>query len=165
MRRRRVLGLGTAAAALALVAACGGGTGGSGATVSARDLPGVGTVLVDSAGRTLYVSDQETAGTIRCVGDCVSLWVPLTVSTGTIPSAGGGVGGVLATLTRPDGGNQVTYGGRPLYTFAPDGGPGKSGGNGVRDSFAGTDFVWHAAAVSGSDSPPADTGGDNGGGY
>jgi predicted lipoprotein with Yx(FWY)xxD motif len=165
MRAARVLGVGAAAAALAVVAACGGGTGGSGTTVSARDVAGVGTALVDAGGRTLYFADQESDGTIRCVGDCLSSWVPLTVSTGTIPSAGAGVTGVLATVTRPDGGNQVTYDGRPLYTFTPDGGAGQSRGNGVRDRFGGTDFVWHAAAASGSGSAPADTGGDNGFGY
>ena len=74
-RRAILLSLGAAAAA-ALVAACGGqggiyGTGGGSATggtagtahhaaashgevVSARTLPGVGTVLVDRSGKTLY---------------------------------------------------------------------------------------------------------------
>jgi predicted lipoprotein with Yx(FWY)xxD motif len=164
MRAARVVALGAAVAAFAVLSGCGGGTGGAGATVSARDLPGVGTVLVDAAGRTLYVTDQETDGRIACVAECASAWVPLTVPTGTIPTGGAGVTGAVAAVTRPDGANQVTVDGRPLYTFAADGGPGRSAGNGVRDSFGGTDFVWHAAAA-GSGSPPADTGGGNGGGY
>jgi predicted lipoprotein with Yx(FWY)xxD motif len=92
-------------------------------------------------------------------------WVPLTVSAGTIPTGGAGVTGVLATVTRPDGSNQVTYDGRPLYTFTPDGGPGKSGGNGARDSFGGTDFLWHAVAISGSAPPPPPDNGGGPGGY
>jgi predicted lipoprotein with Yx(FWY)xxD motif len=163
MRAAGVLMVGAAAAALAVVAACGGGTGASAPTVSAREVPGAGTALVDAGGRTLYFADQEADGTIRCVGDCLSVWVPLTVSTGTIPTAGTGVGGTLATVARPDGGNQVTYDGRPLYTFAPDGGAGRSGGNGVRDRFGTTDFLWHAAPASGSaPAPPAGDGGPGG---
>jgi predicted lipoprotein with Yx(FWY)xxD motif len=165
MRWDKVVTLGAAVAACVALAGCGGGTGGSGATVSARDVPGAGTVLVDPAGRTLYFTDQDSAGQIRCVAECVSAWVPLTVPSGTIPTGGAGVTGALAVLARPDGGNQVTYDGRALYTFAADGGAGKSTGNGVRDSFGGVDFVWHAAPAAGSGSGPADTGGDNGFGY
>ena len=164
MRADRVVALGAAVAAFAVLAGCGGGTGGAGATVSARDLPGVGTVLVDRAGRTLYFADQETGGRIVCLAECVSAWVPLTVATGTIPTGGAEVTGSLAVVSRPDGGNQVTYDGRPLYTFAADGGAGRAAGNGVRDKFGGTDLVWHAAAAAGSGSA-APGGGDNGFGY
>jgi predicted lipoprotein with Yx(FWY)xxD motif len=168
VRWDRKLGLGAAGAALAMVAGCGGGTGGSsgagGTTVSARDIPGVGSTLVDPAGKTLYFSDQEADGQVKCVADCLSFWLPMTVSTGAVPTAGTGVGGRLATVVRPDGSAQVTYDGKPLYTFTQDGGVGKAGGNGFRDSFGGVDFVWHAAAASGSASGPADTGG-NGYGY
>jgi len=165
MRWDRVLTLGAAVAACVALVGCGGGTGGAGATVSARDVPGAGTVLVDAAGRTLYFTDQDSGGRIRCVAECVSAWVPLTVPTGTIPTGGAGVTGALAVLTRPDGGNQVTYDGRPLYTFGADGGAGRSAGNGVRDSFGGVDFLWHAAPAAGSGSPAPDAGGGDVGGY
>jgi predicted lipoprotein with Yx(FWY)xxD motif len=145
------------AVALSLLAACSGSTGP--VTVNERDLPGTGSVLVDTSGRTLYTTDREADGTVRCVAGCVDTWIPLTVPPGTIPSGGAGVTGVLATVARPDGANQVTYNGRPLYTFAPDGGAGKTGGNGVHDSFGGTDFVWQAATAAGSPPPPADNGG------
>jgi len=153
----RVRALAGAAAALSLLAACSGGTGP--ATVTVRDLAGTGSTLVDPSGRTLYTTDREADGTVRCVAECVAIWIPLTVPTGTIPTGGAGVTGVLATVPRPDGANQVTYNGRPLYTFAPDGGAGKFGGNGVHDSFGGVDFVWRAAVAAGSAPPPADNGG------
>jgi predicted lipoprotein with Yx(FWY)xxD motif len=167
VRWDRKLGLGAAGAALAVLAGCGGGSGSGtagGTTVSARDIPGVGSALVDPTGKTLYFSDQEAGGQVRCVADCLKFWLPLTVSAGTAPMAGAGVGGTLATVDRPDGSAQVTYDGKPLYTFTQDGGAGKAGGNGFRDSFGGVDFMWHAAAVSGSASAPPDTGG-NGYGY
>jgi predicted lipoprotein with Yx(FWY)xxD motif len=116
-RVRAFVGAGTVA--LSLLVACSGGTGP--ATVTVRDLPGIGTTLVDPSGKTLYTTDRETDGTVRCVAECVATWVPLTVPTGAIPTGGAGVTGVLATVARPDGANQVTYNGRPLYTFVPDG--------------------------------------------
>jgi predicted lipoprotein with Yx(FWY)xxD motif len=164
-------GVGVAGVALALLVGCGGGTGGSsaaggGATVSARQISGVGRTLVDSGGRTLYFAEQEADGQIKCVADCLRFWQPLTVSSGAAPTAGAGVAGMLATVSRPDGSSQVTYNGKPLYTFLRDGGVGQAGGNGFKDSFGGVDFLWHAAAVSGPASPgsgstpaPANTGG------
>jgi predicted lipoprotein with Yx(FWY)xxD motif len=170
-------GVGVAGVALAVLVGCGGGTGGSTAaggsttTVSTRQISGVGSTLVDGGGRTLYFADQETGGQIKCVAGCLQFWQPLTVSGGAAPTAGAGVGGMLATVSRPDGSSQVTYDGKPLYTFLRDGGVGQAGGNGFKDSFGGVDFLWHAAAVSataapGSGSSPSatDTGG-NGYGY
>jgi predicted lipoprotein with Yx(FWY)xxD motif len=154
---RRVRALAGAALALSLLAAC--STATTDVTVTVRDLPGIGSTLVDAGGRTLYTTDRESDGSVHCAADCVATWVPLTVPKGTIPVGGAGITGVLATVTRPDGAEQVTYDGQPLYTFAPDGGAGKAGGNGVRDTFGGTDFVWRVATTAGSAPPPADNGG------
>ena len=51
-------------------------------TVAARQIPGVGKVLVDGSGLALYASDQETGGMARCTGACNSFWKPLTVYQG-----------------------------------------------------------------------------------
>jgi predicted lipoprotein with Yx(FWY)xxD motif len=169
--------VGVAAAGLALggltLAGCGtsGGTsngagsgaGGNGATVSTANVRGVGNALVDSAGHTLYFADQESGGTIRCVDSCLQFWIPLTVSGNAKPTAGDGVGATLSTLKRPDGSMQVTFGGKPLYTFVEDGGAGKSAGNGFKDSFGGTDFQWHAATTTGA--APMSSTAPGGGGY
>ena len=106
-------------------------------------------MLVDSHGAALCSAEQEAAGMIRCSGACATIWIPLKAGTAT-PTAGSGVTGKLATVMRPDGSRQVTYDGRPLYTFARDGGPGKVTGNGIGDTFGGTSFTWHALTTKGA---------------
>jgi len=49
----------------------------------------------------------------------------------TRATAGPGVPGRLAAITRPDGRAQVTYNGMPLYTFANDHKPGDTNGQGI----------------------------------
>lgn len=135
-----------------------------GAAVSTRQVNGVGTVLVDASGNTLYFADQEKDGTIRCTDACARIWLPLTVNGGA-PKAGPGVMGTLSTVRRSDGMTQVTLDGRPLYTFSHDGGPGKVEGNDVTDSFGGTQFRWHAATASGAASVSPSGGSGHGNGY
>ena len=146
----------TAALALAVLAlsACGGSgnaaspaagtTGSSGDTVSTANVSGTGTVLVDSKGMALYSPDQETSGKIMCTAECTSIWVPLTVSGQ--PTGTSAVAARLGTVMRPDGATQVTFDGKPLYTFAEDSGPNTVTGNGAKDAFGGTSFTWHVAA-------------------
>ena len=136
----------------------GGGTqqGGAGITISSRQVSGVGTVLTDQSGKTLYTPEQEANGTIKCTGSCTSFWFPVTVASGGTPHAGSGLTGKLASIQRPDnGGSQVTYNGEPLYTFKLDSGPGQAHGNDFTDNFGGQSFVWHAATTSGTAPAPA----------
>jgi predicted lipoprotein with Yx(FWY)xxD motif len=97
-------------------------------------------VLAAANGHTLYSLSVEKKGRFVCTksSGCLTLWKPLLV-----PNGGSVVGPVkLGSIKRPDGGRQVTYGGRPLYTFAQDSGPGKANGEGFKD--VGT---WHAASL------------------
>jgi hypothetical protein len=55
----------------------------------------------------------------------------------------------MAKLGVVTGTNQVTYNGKPLYTFVQDK-PGQATGNGAMDSFGGTSFTWTAAMVGGA---------------
>jgi predicted lipoprotein with Yx(FWY)xxD motif len=127
---------------VAVAATNGGGSGAKngGATVSARRIGG-GSVLVDSKGRALYQSDQERNGMVLCTDACLSFWQPLTVS-GT--PKGHSLPGKLAVVRRPDGGRQVAYNGKLLYSFKLDK-PGKVTGDGFRDAFGGQKFTWHVA--------------------
>src|SRR5207247_10740015 len=97
--RKAMLGLAVVVAGSVLLAACGSssttnsssGSGGSGsATVLARKVPTVGTVLVDAKGLTLYFLKGETAGNIMCTGSCATASPPHTVAAGAQPTAGSG---------------------------------------------------------------------------
>jgi predicted lipoprotein with Yx(FWY)xxD motif len=171
-RRAIAAGFGAVAAA-ALVAACGiygtgggsaaGGTVGTahhapashGVVISARTLPGVGAVLVDRSGKTLYSPQQEAHGTIMCTGGCLSFWFPVPATAGATVHAPAGVTGVLGTIHRPGGLTQLTYNGKPLYTFLLDQAPGQAHGNNFTDHFGSASFTWHAVTPSGA---PAGTG-------
>jgi predicted lipoprotein with Yx(FWY)xxD motif len=90
------------------------------------------TILVNAAGFTLYTFANDTTGTSNCTGSCATVWPPLTPGNGA-PTGGTGVTGTLATITRSDGTKQVTYNGKPLYTFQSDGSAGKATGDGVNN--------------------------------
>jgi predicted lipoprotein with Yx(FWY)xxD motif len=105
----------------------------SGSTVMAATAGSAGTVLVaGSNGMTVYTFTKDTAnsGTSACSGGCLSKWPALTVPAGTTPTAGAGVTGKLATITRTDDGTlQVTYNGLPLYFYSGDSAPGDINGS------------------------------------
>jgi len=175
-RRAALAGLAGAAAATVLVAcgsaggtASGGGTASAGGhpaagtpVVMARHLAGLGTVLVSGSGKTIYSPQQETHGQILCTGSCLSFWFPVTVTSAAGLHAPAGLTGVLGTVHRHDDGRtQLTYNGKPLYTFKLDQSPGQTHGSNFTDSFGGTSFTWQAVTASGgaAGSGPASTSG------
>src|ERR1700753_3816478 len=50
---------------------------------------------------------------------------------------------------RRGGKTQLTYNGRPLYTFRLDTAAGQAHGNNFTDSFSGTSFTWEVVTASG----------------
>lgn len=154
-------GFGTAVAVLAVLAAagCGGSDGGesAGTGPTTESVDGVGPVLVDADGMTLYTNEAESDGRVRCVGACTDFWPP---ATGNAPQEIAGVDGAFGDVARPDGGRQLTLDGQPLYTYRDDS-PGSAQGDGFEDDFRGDHFVWHAVRASGSE-PADDTGGGGG---
>jgi predicted lipoprotein with Yx(FWY)xxD motif len=156
-------GIGSVLGGLAamLFVACGSNAAApQGGTVTTKDVAGVGSVLADQAGKTLYFTDSEQEG-IRCTGECIAVWLPaMTAPDDKVDG--------LGTVKRPDNGEeQLTYRGRPLYTFSMDETQRTASGNNAKDSFGGSDFTWHAAVVrdSPAKSTPKDDGGYGGGGY
>lgn len=138
--------------------------------LASRNLSGLGTVLVNRSGRTVYTPAQEADGQIKCTGSCLSFWLPVTVSPGATLSAASGVTGKLGTIHRADDGmTQLTYNGLPLYTFRLDQAAGQAEGNNFTDHFGGVTFNWHALTPGGSaakQSQPGGSGGSGGsGGY
>ena len=103
------------------------------------------TVLVDAQGMTLYSLSGEQNGKFICTSSaCTQVWHPLSAPAGT-PS---GSVGSLGTVKRPDGTEQVTYKGMPLYTFTQDQSPGEAKGQGIKD--VGTWTVVRTSAKSAS---------------
>ena len=108
-------------------------------TVSAANVAGVGTVLVDGNNRTLYVLVGEKGGKVTCTssGNCTGIWPPLELPAGTSQAtAGSGVqASLLGTAMSPAGDTRVTYNGWPLYTFSGDTAAGQAKGQGVKDVY------------------------------
>jgi predicted lipoprotein with Yx(FWY)xxD motif len=98
-----------------------------GAPITVGTASGVGKVLVDSKGLTLYYFQKDQNGESACYGACEKGWPPLT--TEGAPQAGeGAMASKLGTTERKDGTTQVTYAGWPLYTFVEDKKPGEDNG-------------------------------------
>jgi len=81
---------------------------------------GGATVVTNAKGLTLYWFVPDTATTSKCSGSCATFWPPVKGPA----TAGAGVTGTLATITRADGSVQATYNGHPLYTYVGDHAPG-----------------------------------------
>jgi len=151
-RSRRIASLASVAliplSALA-VAACGGGA----ATASRPASPsatvgvansGLGSILVDSRGRALYLWQADTGAKSTCTGACAAAWPPL--STTGAPTAGSGAkASLLGTTKRSDGTEQVTYNQHPLYRFTGDTASGQTTGQGS----AGFGAPWYVLSPGG----------------
>jgi predicted lipoprotein with Yx(FWY)xxD motif len=153
MSLTRVLSL--SATAVLAVAACtssgadpspiaGGPSSTAGAIVGSASIPSFGMVLTGPNGMTLYTHVGDTATSSSCTGSCATTWPPL--ETKGQPTAQPGITGQLGTLTRLDGGTQVTYRGLPLYYWQGDTKAGDATGNGVEG--------FSIATVSGSGAVP-----------
>jgi predicted lipoprotein with Yx(FWY)xxD motif len=104
-------------------------------------------VLADSEGRTLYTAPVEEAR-ILCVDACTSFWEPVVASPDEAESAAADLDLELGVVDRPEGDQQLTLDGLPLYTFAEED-AGQLEGDGFVDDFQGTHFEWQAATTSG----------------
>ncbi|HMC06074.1 MAG TPA: hypothetical protein VKG89_01640 [Solirubrobacterales bacterium] len=176
MTRRKPITFIVAAAVAGLVAlgisACGGGgngataatapatTGNGGSTmIGTASTDNLGTILVDSQGRTLYRFQKDSGSKSMCFGDCASNWPPLRADGK--PTVGGGANAsMVGTTKRSDGKPQVTYNGHPLYLFAGDQKPGDTNGEGLTE-FGGS---WYAVSPSG-DQVVSQSSSSGGGGF
>ena len=176
-KAKRLITLPAAGALLVLaalaVAGCGGGgssnassgppktASGAAATVGVSN-EGLGNILVNSQGRTLYLFTRDSGTMSECSGACAVNWPPLK-ATGK-PTIGTGANASLtSTTSRPGGTKQVTYNGHPLYLFKGDSNPGDTNGQGL-NAFGGN---WYALSAAGDKitKQPSSSGGGGGFGY
>jgi predicted lipoprotein with Yx(FWY)xxD motif len=172
MTRRRTLSTTlTAAAAAGIVAVAVAGCGGGGDSGSAAIGPprtasgqtatvglastGLGKVLVNDQGRTLYLFRADHGTTSACTGGCATEWPPLRAGK---PKVGTGLqASAVTTIKRSDGKSQVSYHGHPLYTYVGDQKAGDTTGQGINAFGAG----WYAVTSSGAQA----SGGSSSNGY
>ncbi|MFF5301334.1 hypothetical protein ACFY5F_18420 [Streptomyces sp. NPDC013161] len=113
-------------------------------TVTAKAVDGVGTVVTDPNGMTLYRYDKDESNPSKwtCSGACVKTWIPVIVPESVQTS---GVEKSLLGTVHRDGQPQLTLGGWPLYRYVGDTAAGQANGQGK-------DGEWFAVAPSGQKS-------------
>src|SRR5437588_1509690 len=98
----------------------------------------LGSFIVDSRGRSLYLFEADKGTKSTCYGDCATNWPPL-VTSGGVAVSGGASMSLVGTTKRTDGTTEVTYNGHPLYYFVGDSKRGDTNGEGVVAFGAGWD--------------------------
>jgi predicted lipoprotein with Yx(FWY)xxD motif len=174
----KVLIGGSAVAATAILAGCGGGsnkpttttsspgsTAKPGTKLSVASVSGVGKVVVDGKGRTVYILTSGGHTNVPCSEDngCTKLWPELPLPDGvSAAKAGTGIdASLLGTKKSEDGETYPTYNGWLMYEYANDSGPGQATGQGIK-SFGGT---WWVLNASGNPVTSSAGSGGTGGGY
>ena len=116
------------------------GGGQPGAALSVAQNPTQGSILVDSAGHTLYLFEKDHGTTSACTGACAQIWPGF--SAGATPGAGAGVDAAKLATASGQVPSQVTYNGHLLYTFSGDKAPGDVNGISIPD--------WYPVSPSGN---------------
>jgi predicted lipoprotein with Yx(FWY)xxD motif len=116
--------------------------------LATADVAGLGTILVNDKGMTLYILEDTAGKPVACTdaSGCTKVWPDVSLPKGTTAVvAGTGVDAALLGTTGDAGDLYATYGGFPVYTFAHDTTAGQANGQGLQ-SFGGT---WHVLDVHG----------------
>lgn len=150
----------SAVAAAAILAGCGGGSNKPATSTSlpsssanpatkfsTASVSGLGNVVVDGRGRTVYILTSGGHTNVPCTASsgCTKLWPTLPLSGGTSATAGSGVkASLLGTKKLADGKTYPTYNGWLIYEYTGDPGPGQATGQRIK-SFGGTWYVLNAS--------------------
>jgi len=122
------------------------GEAGGDVRISTRTLPKLGTVLVNSTGRTLYMFVPDKRRKVTCVRTCAAVWPPVKLARGQKAGAfGRAKASLLGSDPDPAGGRVVTYAGWPLYTYVTDRSPGMAKGQALNLNGG----LWYVLAPSG----------------
>jgi predicted lipoprotein with Yx(FWY)xxD motif len=102
----------------------------------------LGDVVVNAKGMTVYVFDNDVAGSgsSACTGDCQKLWVAVPAASDQPVAMG--ITAPVGVITGTGGGKQITIGGLPVYTYTGDTAPGSTNGQLFKN-------LWHALTPSG----------------
>jgi predicted lipoprotein with Yx(FWY)xxD motif len=144
--------------AVGLSSASASGHSASGAQRVAVAGTGLGRILVDGRGRTLYLFAGDQRGKSACAGQCAAFWPPLITSGKPLATAGARAS-LLGTIRRADGRLQVTYNHHPLYAFVKDTSKGQTNGEAV-DAFGAKWWAVSAAGAKVENNNAMNTGGD-----
>jgi len=143
-RLTRILAVAALALAAAVLTSGAVAASHTGAAVKLRQ-SGLGRIVVDAHGRTLYLFTHDTHGKSTCYGSCAKLWRAY-VTRGKPRALAGTRSTLLGTTRRSDGHLQVTYRRHPLYYYAGDRRAGQTGGRGLA-AFGGR---WYAVSAAGA---------------
>lgn len=141
----------------------GGGTPAAAASSSvATSNTGLGQILVDGKGRTVYLFEKDTGPTSTCTGSCTQYWPPVPAN-GTVQATGQASAAEVGSIAEAGGGRQLSYAGHPLYYFVGDKHTGDTKGQAL-DQFG---ALWYALDAGGNAvTQTASSGSSNyGGGY
>ncbi len=154
------------ATAVTLAATGGSKSTSSTVTVSTRSVPGLGTILVNSAGRTLYMFAPDKHSKVTCFKTCAKIWPPLKLAAGAKIVAKGSAKQALLGSDKDAavaGGRVVTYNHWPLYTYLGDPKAGVAAGQALNINGG----LWYVLSASGAvitHKAGGGGGGGNGGG-
>ena len=115
------------------------------AKLQVEQSPAVGPVVADREHYTLYVNTQDSTNPPKstCLEpECTLVWPPLLAAGGNIEAPGLDKA-LLGTMKRPDGLEQVTIAGHPVYRYVDDEKAGDTVGHGI-------DNRWYAIAPNGT---------------
>jgi predicted lipoprotein with Yx(FWY)xxD motif len=125
--------------------AAGGAAPGTGTpqVLKIAQLVGFSPLVVNGKGRTIYRNDRDSnePPTTTCVEECLETWQPVLAPNGVEVDAGIEED-LVGTVERPDGNQQLTLNGWPMYYFHKDVGLGQTAGYG-------TGKAWFAISPSG----------------
>ena len=150
MRKRYAAAVAVPVAAMGLAGCAAGGSGGDVSVpvyeVQAGAVSGLGGIVVDGKGFTLYSYAPDHQGSSTCYGFCAQQWPPLVLPKGVDqPKAGPGVkAALLGTVRRANGQLQETYNSWPLYLWQGDLAPGQA--TGQADGMG----LWYAVSLTGA---------------
>src|SRR5260370_3790413 len=106
-----------------------------GTMFSAAKVAGLGNVVVDGRGHTVYLVTSGGHTNVRCddANGCTKIWPDLPLASGTAAaSAGSGLqASLLGTMKLSDGEAYPTYGGWLMYEFSQDTGAAQGHGEGI----------------------------------